>query len=64
MTLVAVALIWTGVSIISGLFVGNVLFLYGGDVGSTWIPLSTLDGAAIAAPESRLSPHHDRRNNG
>lgn len=64
MTLVAVALIWTGVSIISGLFVGNVLFLYGGDVASTWIPLSTLDGAAITAPESRLSPHHDRHNNG
>lgn len=64
MMVVAVAFAWTGVSIIAGLFVGNLLSLYGGDLGPTWIPLSTLDGAAIAAPESRLSPHHDRYSNG
>jgi hypothetical protein len=61
MTLLAVALGWVAASVISGLFLGNLLHRFGGGAGTSgWDPVGTLDGAAVTSLESRLAPHQHR----
>lgn len=60
MTLLGVALAWLGLSMLSGLFLGNLLHL-GGGLTSELDPASTLDGTAITAREAHVAPRRRRR---
>ena len=57
MTLLGVALAWTGVSMLSGLFLGNLLH-FGGRLTSDWGPAGTLDGTAVTPLEPHVAPRH------
>jgi hypothetical protein len=52
MTVVAVVLGWTAVSAISGLFLGTLLYRFGGEVASFQDPVGTLDGSAVISIEA------------
>lgn len=60
MTLLGVALAWTGVSMLSGLFLGNLLHV-GGRLASDGDPAGTLDGTAVTPREPHVAPRHRRR---
>lgn len=55
MTLAVVAIAWCSASLVSGLFVGNVLHRYGAEVGARWDPVGPLDGAVLTSIEPRSS---------
>jgi hypothetical protein len=57
MTLLGVALAWAGVSMLSGLFLGNLLHT-GRGLTSAWDPAGTLDGTAVTPDEPHVAPRH------
>jgi hypothetical protein len=60
MTVVAVALGWTALSAISGLFLGTLLHRFGGEVASFQDPAGTLDGSVVASFETYSAPRSRR----
>jgi hypothetical protein len=58
MTLMVLALGWTAVSVVSGLFLGTLLHRYGDGLAPSWDLACTLDDSAVAPLESHAAPRH------
>ena len=61
MTLLALALVWPALSVISGLFLGTLLHRFGDGLAPSWDLTCTLDGTGMAPLEALAVPRHRTR---